>query len=160
MKATQERALADWLRRREPAMLELLEALVNMDSGSSDKGNVDQVGLRLEAALREAGIATVRHPLPEHGDCVSGELPGACAGQGHVLLLGHMDTVFPPGTAQARPFRVDGRTAYGPGVADMKAGLVMNLFVVRAFAEVGGNPLPLRVLFTGDEEIASPPRAA
>lgn len=156
MKATLKQALTDWLRQREPAMLELLETLVNTDSGSYDKRGVDKVGQRLETALRNAGIDATRHPLSEQGDCISGELPGEGAGPGHVLLLGHMDTVFPAGTAQARAFRVDGRTAYGPGVADMKAGLVMNLFVARAFAELGGNPLPLRMLFTGDEEIASP----
>ena len=47
----------------------------------------------------------------------------------HVLLLGHRDTVFARGTAAKRPFRVDGNRGYGPGVADMKAGLVMNVFV-------------------------------
>src|SRR5690606_21286706 len=54
------------------------------------------------------------------------------------------------------PYRVEDGIAYGPGVADMKGGLVMNAFVARAFAECGGNTGPVRVLFTGDEEIASP----
>jgi glutamate carboxypeptidase len=64
--------------------------------------------------------------------------------------------VFPKGTAAERPFRVENGRAYGPGVADMKAGLVMNAFVLEAFARAGGAARPLVALFTSDEEIASP----
>src|SRR3546814_14915180 len=70
--------------------------------------------------------------------------------------MGHRDTVFPDGEAARRPFTVDGDTAYGPGVADMKAGLVMNAFVLAAFKRFGGSPYPLTGLYTSDEEIASP----
>jgi len=67
-----------------------------------------------------------------------------------------MDTVFPAGTAKRRPFRIEGKFAYGPGVAVMKAGLVMHAFVARAFAEIAPASLPLQIFFTGDEEVASP----
>src|SRR5690606_35717580 len=60
------------------------------------------------------------------------------------------------GTLAEWPYQVRDGIAYGPGVADMKAGLVMNAFVARAFHECGGNAAPIRVFFTGDEEIASP----
>lgn len=70
--------------------------------------------------------------------------------------MGHRDTVFPDGEATRRPFTVDGDIAYGPGVADMKAGLVMNAFVLAAFKRFGGAPYPLIGLYTSDEEIASP----
>ena len=69
--------------------------------------------------------------------------------------MGHRDTVFPDGTAAQRPFRIDGNQAFGPGVADMKAGLVMNTFVLEAFRRFGA-PCPLTGLYTSDEEIASP----
>ncbi|MDX3906988.1 MAG: M20 family metallopeptidase [Pigmentiphaga sp.] len=156
MKATLKPALTDWFRQREGEMLDLLEALVNTDSGSYDKAGVDQVGSILESALRNADVVTSRHRLLNNGDCISGKIDGEHRANKHVLLLGHMDTVFPSGTASRRAFHIDGDVAYGPGVADMKAGLVMNLFVARAFAELGGNRLPLHILFTGDEEIASP----
>ena len=58
------------------------------------------------------------------------------AGPG-IVFLGHMDTVFPAGTAAARPFRVEGGRAYGPGVADMKAGVVANMFAARALKDLG-----------------------
>jgi glutamate carboxypeptidase len=74
----------------------------------------------------------------------------------NIVLMGHRDTVFPDGEAARRPFTVRDGLAHGPGVADMKAGLVMNCFVLAAFAKFGGAPAPLVGLFTGDEEIGSP----
>jgi glutamate carboxypeptidase len=148
------KAVRDWLAAREREMLELLEAAVNIDSGSSHKAGADRMAGLMASFLESAGLATQRHPLATHGDCVTAQLGGA--GPGQVLLLGHMDTVFPPGTASQRPFRIEGENAHGPGVADMKAGIVMNAFVARAFAELGVKAPPLHVLFTGDEEVASP----
>ena len=72
------------------------------------------------------------------------------------MLMGHRDTVFPKGEPTRRPFRIENGNAYGPGVADMKAGLVMNAFVLAAFQKFGGAPAPLVGLFTSDEEIGSP----
>jgi glutamate carboxypeptidase len=81
---------------------------------------------------------------------------GATNAGGNIVLMGHRDTVFPDGEATRRPFTIRDGVAYGPGVADMKAGLVMNCFVLAAFAKFGGSPAPLVGLFTGDEEIGSP----
>ena len=70
--------------------------------------------------------------------------------------MGHRDTVFPKGEVERRPFRIENGRAYGPGVVDMKAGLVLNAFVLAAFKRFGGAPAPLAGLITSDEEIASP----
>jgi glutamate carboxypeptidase len=146
-----------WLREHEAEMLAVLAQIVNIDSGSRDKAGVDRVGAVLREQMERSGIRTQVFPMAAHGDSVLGEVAGEDdTAPGHVLLLGHMDTVFPAGTARERPYRVEGTTAYGPGVADMKSGLVMNVFVARAYAELGGNAAPIRVLCTGDEEIASP----
>ena len=72
------------------------------------------------------------------------------------MLLGHRDTVFPKGEPTRRPFKIENGIAYGPGVADMKGGLVINAFVLAAFQKFGGAPSPLVGLFTSDEEIGSP----
>jgi glutamate carboxypeptidase len=154
MSAAAGKAVCDWLAARRGEMLELIEAAVSIDSGSSHKAVADRMAGLMEPFLKSAGLATKRHALATHGDCVSAEWGGGAGG--HVLLLGHMDTVFPPGTASQRPFRIDGGMAHGPGVADMKAGIVMNAFVARAFAELGAKVPPIHVLFTGDEEVASP----
>ncbi|HVL55933.1 MAG TPA: M20 family metallopeptidase [Burkholderiaceae bacterium] len=149
--------LLQWLARHEAQMLELLEAAVNIDTGSADKQGADRLATLLASHLDSHGIATKRHPLEHYGDCISAEVPSASGRDpSHVLLLGHMDTVFPTGTAARRPFRIQDGLARGPGVADMKAGLVMNVFVARAFAAVGGHQAPVRLFFTADEEVASP----
>ncbi len=155
--ATTRQNILDWLRSQEGAMFALLAQLVNTESGSYNKAGVDRVGQILQERLQSAGIQTTIHPSDTHGNCLSAEVPGSDGpGAPHVLLMGHMDTVFPDGTVAERPYRAEGSIAYGPGVADMKAGLVMNTYVAMAFAKFGGNRLPIRVLFTADEEIASP----
>ncbi len=146
--------ITTWLEDRYQQMLELLEALVNQDSGSYDKTGVDATGVILQRFLASHGVACERIPLSERGDCFRAVVPGRKEGP-PVMLLGHRDTVFPAGEAARRPFRIEGDRAYGPGVADMKAGLVMNAFVLAAFAVTGGAPMPLVGLFTGDEEIGS-----
>lgn len=144
-----------WLAGQQEAMTALLRDLVDQDSGSYDKPGIDLVGDRVRRFLEGHGIAVKVLPQERHGDCLRAAVPGEGDG-GHVLLLGHRDTVFPAGEAARRPFRAEDGLAYGPGVADMKAGLVMNCFVLAAFARAGGGPAPLVGLFTGDEEIGSP----
>lgn len=149
--------LTDWLRDREPDMLALLERIVNIDSGSYNKAGVDAVGDALRTFLEGEGIETQTIPVEGHGDSLRAMVP-AGSGQSNrpIMLLGHRDTVFPDGETARRPFRIENGRAYGPGVADMKAGLVMNAFVLAAFKKFGGAPAPLVGLFTGDEEIGSP----
>ena len=149
-----ERLVLDWLGQQRGAMLELLETLVNTDSGSYDKAGVDAVGVHIRQFLDAQGIASEVTPDTKFGDAIS-----ATAGHGGnrpILLMGHRDTVFPKGEPSRRPFRIDGNRAYGPGVSDMKSGLVMNCFVLAAIKKFGGAPAPVTALFTGDEEIGSP----
>lgn len=155
MNAARDKAVTDWLAAHRGEMLELLEAAVNIDSGSSDKGGADRMADLLGSFLYGAGLDTQRHRIAKYGDCLSARMRSEPQGA-HVLLLGHMDTVFPTGTAGRRPFRIEKDLAHGPGVADMKAGIVMNAFVARAIAEVAPGAAPVRIFFTGDEEIASP----
>lgn len=155
--AANEREVLDWLDGQRPAMTELLRDLVNIDSGSYNKAGVDAVGRVIEAHLAESDIASERVPHERFGDCIRAIVPAAPGGANrHVLLMGHRDTVFPDGTAAERPFRIEGDIAYGPGVSDMKSGLVLNTFVLEAFKRFGGAPFPLVGLYTSDEEIASP----
>lgn len=144
----------DWLDTQHDAMVALLEKLVNTDSGSYDKAGVDKVGAIIRDFLADFGIASEVIPHAIFGDGIRARI-GPQSNVPPVLLLGHRDTVFPKGEAMRRPFRVEGDRAYGPGVADMKAGLVMNSFIMAAFARAGA-PIPIVALYTSDEEIASP----
>jgi glutamate carboxypeptidase len=143
-----------WLADRRETMLGLLAELVNIDSGSYDKAGVDAVGARIEAFFKEEGIACERIANATYGDALRAAVGGP--GNRPVLLMGHRDTVFPNGEAKRRPFRMANGRAFGPGVADMKAGLVMNAFVLVALARMAGSAGPLVALFTADEEIGSP----
>jgi glutamate carboxypeptidase len=153
----QEIRIIDWLASREGDMIALLEKLVNTDSGSYDKAGVDAVADQLREFLEAEGVACERFAIDTHGDALRATVPAPGQGGNQpVLLMGHRDTVFPKGEPDRRPFRIDNDIAYGPGVADMKAGLVMNAFLLAAFARFGGAPAPMVGLFTGDEEIGSP----
>lgn len=159
---TKDADILAWLADHETAMLDLLQRLVNIDSGSYDKAGVDRVAKVIRAFFEEQspadsdGITCDIIPVEKHGDALRATLPGGDGGNRPVLLMGHRDTVFGKDEASRRPFTIKDGRAYGPGVADMKAGLVMNAFVFAAFAAHGGASMPLVALFTGDEEIGSP----
>ena len=148
-------AILEHLGRQHQAMVALLADLVNIDSGSYNKRGVDAVGDRLRAHLSAAGISCETIPNPTYGYCMAARLPGGGRADRSIVMMGHRDTVFPDGTAAQRPFRIEGNQAFGPGVADMKSGLVMNTFVLEALCRFDA-PCPLTGLYTADEEIASP----
>ena len=151
-----ETQITDWLASQRQAMIDLLRDVVNIDSGSYDKAGVDAVGARFERHFAEHGIPSSREQNGTYGDAIHAVVAKPGSNERPVLLMGHRDTVFGKGEAERRPFTIKDKRAYGPGVADMKAGLVMNVFVAAAFQRFGGNPHPIKVLITSDEEIASP----
>jgi glutamate carboxypeptidase len=148
--------ITEWLAAQKQAMIDLLRDVVNIDSGSYDKDGVDAVGVRFERHFAEHGIPCRRESHGTFGDAIHAEVAKPGSNEKPVLLMGHRDTVFSKGEAGRRPFTIKDGRAYGPGVADMKAGLVMNVFVAAAFQKFGGSPHPIKVLITSDEEIASP----
>lgn len=154
MMSDQEQAVVDWLASQGEAMQALLKELVNIDSGSYNKAGVDRVGEAICAFLDRHAIDYEVDENATFGNAIRATV--AAPGNRNILLMGHRDTVFPDGEAQRRPFTTDGTRAYGPGVTDMKAGLVMNSFVAAALKKFGGAPSPLVVLYTADEEIGSP----
>lgn len=135
------------LRGRLPAMLEALDALVSTESPSSDPEATQRcAGLVAELGGRLLGVGPDRI-------VVDGRTHLRWSfGSPRVLLLGHLDTVWSLGTLDRWPFEVDGATATGPGVFDMKAGLVQGLFALSVLDEIDG----VAVLVTSDEELGSP----
>ena len=157
----QQRArLLDWLGGQQQAMQDLLHRIVDIDSGSRDEAGILAVAQALRERLEAAGVAVRFEDVPGYGVLLHADVVGP-GGDGPaegapIYLMGHMDTVFPAGTVARRPFRVEEGRAYGPGVADMKSGLVLNVFVAEAFARCGGLGAPLKLFFSCDEEIGSP----
>ncbi|HEV8583798.1 MAG TPA: M20 family metallopeptidase [Methylomirabilota bacterium] len=138
--------------------IEFLARLVNHDSGTDDVLDVNRVGAILAERLERLGFAVRRVPSERFGDHLVGDKPGT--GLKRFLFVGHYDTVFPSGTAKARPFRIDAEgRAWGPGVYDMKGGLTALLYALRAHAEAktpAWAETNVTVVFNADEERLSP----
>jgi glutamate carboxypeptidase len=158
--APETAVLRSLVEARLPAFLAELEMLVNVDCGSYTPNGVNLVADHVATALAGLGADVKRVPHePEAGgtqlgDIVIGELQGDVAGP-RIMLIGHMDTVFDPGTAAERPFRRDGDIARGPGVTDMKAGLLAGLHAVAVLHDAGFRPT-ITFVANPDEEIGSP----
>ena len=133
-------SITAWLAEQQDAMIALLRTLVAIDSGTYDKAGADAAGAALHRFFADQGIAARLIPQQRFGDTLRAEVPGGDAARGNVVLMGHRDTVYPKGTVAERPFTIRDGIAHGPGVSDMKAGLVMNAFVLTAFARFGGAP--------------------
>jgi glutamate carboxypeptidase len=136
-------------------MLELLRRLVEAESPSTDKASVDSAGALLASALEQAGARVDRIPVAEYGDHLRAELAVGESGRDPVLVLGHLDTVWECGTLREMPFRVEEGRAFGPGVFDMKGGLVQLVFAFRALHELGIRGVRAVAFINSDEEVGS-----
>jgi len=146
-------SLRDFCRDERPWLLETIEALVSLESPTTDKAAVDQCGRALAARLEAIGGRVSRLSRADRGDHLLAEF--GC-GTSQVLLLGHFDTVWPVGQLERMPLvRSNGRL-HGPGVFDMKAGISIGMLATRALLETGVF-LSRRVvmLWTTDEEVGS-----
>jgi len=150
--------LRDLVAPRKDAFLAELEAMVNVDSGSYTPDGVNAVVDRCERLFRGAGWSVdrrVHDGSPRLGDLLIARLEGS--GRRRILLVGHTDTVFDGGTAQERPFALEGSTARGPGVSDMKSGLLTGMFAVQALRDAGIDGFGhITYVCNPDEEIGSP----
>ena len=155
--ATIIRALLRELRRGEGAMLRLLERFVVCESPSHDKIAVDAMGQIVAEEWRQRGAKVQIVRQAKRGNHVRAEIsPGSGRPAGQVLVLGHLDTVYPLGTLEKMPFRAAGGRAWGPGTFDMKGGLVMALCAIDALQTAAIRPSKRLVfLWTSDEEIGS-----
>lgn len=131
----------------------LLADLVNLDSPSTQKEAVDQLGARISMELNQLGGVVQTYEHAERGNIVTSRWG---EGSGGILILCHMDTVFEMGTAVQRPLLEKDGKLYGPGVLDMKGGIAILLSVLRMFHKNAAWPAhSLTTLFTTDEEIGS-----
>ena len=154
---TPMRRLLAETRKRQNAMLKSLEELVQCESPSHDKAAVDRCGAIVAREWRRRG-ATVRVLKQKtRGNHVRAEMGGErLRAAGQILVLGHIDTVYPLGDLKKNPFRVAKGRAWGPGTFDMKGGLVLAMCAIDALRAAGVAPAKRLVfLWTSDEEIGS-----
>jgi glutamate carboxypeptidase len=140
------------LDARLPDMLTLLKQLVETESPSHDKAAVDRVGSLVAHECRRLGAILTVHPQTATGDLIEARWG---EGPGNILLLSHMDTVFPVGTLAKMPFFEKEGKVYGPGTSDMKGGIVVALTAIAGACGPGRLRRPITALFTSDEEIGS-----
>jgi glutamate carboxypeptidase len=146
-------ALLRFAESQRDLFLDDLRTLVNIDSGTYTPDGVARVADELQIRFSASGAEVERIAGGEYGPHVVARWRGE--GVGRVLLVGHMDTVFPEGEAQRRPFHIAGERAFGPGVMDMKSGLLTGLYAAKALAEKAPWK-ELVILCNSDEEIGSP----
>ncbi len=151
------KALLCYLQGRERAMVRLLGEFVRCESPSHQKAAVDRFGRIVAREWKRRGAAVRVLHQPHRGNHLRAEVflgKGRPAGQ--ILVLGHVDTVYPLGTLAKMPFRVSRGCAWGPGTFDMKCGLVLALAAIDALKKSGIQPRKRLVFFwNSDEEIGS-----
>ncbi len=145
--------LRDFCRDEREWVLETAEALVRLESPTTDKAAVDRCGAELTSRLEAIGGRVTRLSRPERGDHLLAEF--GC-GESQILLLGHFDTVWPVGQLDRMPLTRSNGRLHGPGVFDMKAGIAIGMLATRALLETGARPSHrIVMLWTTDEEVGS-----
>ena len=144
------------LEPRLPEMLRLLRRFVTTESPSLEKAAADRCSKVIAKEWREQDVRVERIPQKHRGDHLRVTYTTKSGAAGQLLVLGHYDTVYSTGTLKERPFRISGGKAYGPGVFDMKAGIVQALFALETLRRSNvSTKKQIVFLWTSDEEIGS-----
>lgn len=150
--------LIPYFRSRRGAMLSLVKKMVEMESPSADKAAVDKCSRFIIKNLKQLGAQVTEYPQVEIGDLYKAEyIPvGVNAALPGILVLCHVDTVWPVGTLHEMPFYSNGDKLYGPGVLDMKSGIAMVLTALKTLQELNlVPPKKICVYLSSCEEISS-----
>jgi glutamate carboxypeptidase len=144
----------DFCCQHQAEMLGLLQRTVELESPSDNKAALDRMGEFLAQEFEQLGGKITFDQQKEAGNHLKVEFGGKTQSK-PMLLLGHFDTVWPLGTLASMPFGINSGRAFGPGVYDMKAGITMMIFAIKALSAAGGQHRPITVLLDSDEEVGS-----
>lgn len=150
------RALLAGARRKQDQLIDLIARLVKAESPSDDKAAVDACLALAAAHAKSLGGRIKLHRQRTHGNVLQAHFGPRRAAQKPLLLLGHLDTVWPLGALKTMPWRLREGRLYGPGVLDMKAGVAMALTALEMLTEAALLQREVILLLNGDEEIGSP----
>jgi glutamate carboxypeptidase len=127
-----------YFKSRQGEIVNLLKQMVGRESPSQDKKAVDACSAFVAAEFKKTGARISRYPQKRIGDLYVVEYPASAqaAEAGQILVLTHIDTVWPVGKIVKMPFYISGDKVFGPGVLDMKAGLAMALFAFKAIRQL------------------------
>lgn len=148
-----------YFKQQQPKIVKTIRQLVEIESPSDLKQAVDRLGTVLASRFAELGGRVRVHPAEKFGNHLQVDFKGSGKNKGEkpVLLLGHMDTVYPIGTISKMRCRVMKGRLYGPGVLDMKSGIALALHSIEAMLKwyAGKLPRPVTILLVSDEEVGS-----
>jgi glutamate carboxypeptidase len=150
------KSLLDYCQAERRPMLECLRQAVEIESPSNSKPGVDRLArfLALEFKQCAGKVRLLKHPVA--GSAVLAEFWAGKLNQKPILLLGHLDTVWEIGTLSQMHFRVHDGRAFGPGILDMKSGIIIGLWAIRALQALGISPTsPIHFFLNSDEEVSS-----
>lgn len=153
--AAPDATLLEAARAAQPKLIESLKEMVSIESGSRNAAGLAQMAAYAEKRLAALG-ATTERVKPKSGDSpiVKGTLTGN--GKARIMLIAHMDTIYPPNTLATQPIRQDGNKLYGPGIADDKGGIAVILHALEILQASGWRDYArITVLLNADEEIGS-----
>ena len=152
------RALLAGARRKEPQLLDLIRKLVRAESPSGDKAAVDACAALVAEHANALGGRVTLHRQRAYGDVLEARfgLRSKSGATGRILLLGHLDTVWPLGTLKTMPCKLSEGRLWGPGTLDMKAGAAMALTAIEMLVEAGLLGREIVLLLTSEEEVGSP----
>lgn len=149
--------VADRLRGYQDAMIADWATLVDQGARADEEEPIARTAALLAEMAEKAGIPCTLIPTGERTPpVVVGTTRNAPPGAAPIVFGGHYDTVFTASDSLARPFRIEGDKAFGPGVLDMKGGIVMSLYIIRAFLDAGYDEHPFKIIYCGDEEPGHP----
>jgi len=143
-----------YFKSRQGEMVHLLKNIVSRESPSHDKKAVDACSAFVVGEFRKTGAKITSFPQKKVGDLHLVEFPGSLKSpaDGRILILTHVDTVWPVGKIDKMPFYISGDKVYGPGVLDMKAGLIEAIFALKAIHQLGLRPARRIAVFINSAE--------
>ncbi|MDU2066376.1 MAG: M20 family metallopeptidase [Sporomusaceae bacterium] len=148
----QKNAAFQFIDAHKEEMVALWQEVVSIESGPHEKPGINKVADRFSQILKEEGAEVRLVEFEKAGSLLVGEL-GRNEDKSGVVFLGHMDTACPAGALAERPFTIKDGTVYGPGVLDMKGGIVAALYAIKALKNAGYDSRAIKVLLAGDEEV-------
>ena len=150
-------AVLAYLRERQDEMAQMLVALANVESPTDVPSSQAAVQRQLTESFEDLGFSVRHRRGVETGGYLFAKPSGRVKGRRAQLLMGHCDTVWPIGTTESMPVRIEDGVLYGPGTFDMKAGITQGIFALRALRDLG-HELPLTPVWfiNSDEETGSP----
>ena len=156
MRSEDAATVLDYVKGQEPILIALMRELVEAESPSAQPETHDEARRVLRLALADVGFESRETGWPNRPRHVFARPADRRSGDASQLIVGHFDTVWPVGTVNERPFRVDGNIVHGPGSFDMKGGLAQLVVALRAIKDLGlQTPVRPIIFINADEEIGS-----